>query len=198
MTSGSKGKGLWSERALIESIAQRAQGTSLGLQLGIGDDAAVIEPTDRLLVVSCDCLVEGVHFRWDWTSALQLGRKSVAVNLSDLAAMGAAAFQGAGEMGHLDATTLWVQQAAGTGRLELGKVKGIEGPVGLFTEDVPTTSKLGQLVGLFGGEFRGGRADAASMTRGDILTRDNVADVHATEGRPEECNYPLVCRTISR
>lgn len=57
--------------------------------LGIGDDCAILQvPADKHLVVSTDTLVSGVHFP-DHTSAYDIGYKSLAVNLSDLAAMGA-------------------------------------------------------------------------------------------------------------
>ncbi len=59
-----------------------------GLATGIGDDVAVL-PEGR--VVTQDTLVEGVHFRLDWTSWRDLGYKAAAVNLSDLAAAGAEA-----------------------------------------------------------------------------------------------------------
>ena len=60
------------------------------LALGIGDDAAVWRPTPgESLVVTTDSLVEGIHFRLDWTDWASLGHKTLAVNLSDLAAMGA-------------------------------------------------------------------------------------------------------------
>jgi thiamine-monophosphate kinase len=58
------------------------------LALGIGDDAAVLAAAGPL-VVSTDALIEGVHFRRAWTTPADLGRKALAVNLSDLAAMGA-------------------------------------------------------------------------------------------------------------
>jgi thiamine-monophosphate kinase len=58
-----------------------------GLAHGIGDDAAVFHDG---IVVTQDMLVEDVHFRFAWTSWRDLGYKSAAVNLSDLAAMGAA------------------------------------------------------------------------------------------------------------
>jgi thiamine-monophosphate kinase len=58
--------------------------------LGIGDDAAIWTPAaGRDLVVTTDALVENVHFRLDWTDWQSLGHKMLAVNVSDIAAMGA-------------------------------------------------------------------------------------------------------------
>lgn len=61
-----------------------------GLLLGPGDDAALWQPpAGRVLVLTQDALVEGVDFRRDWTSPHLLGRRALALSLSDLAAMGA-------------------------------------------------------------------------------------------------------------
>src|SRR5215207_3868707 len=60
------------------------------LPLGIGDDAAIWQPTwGERVVVTTDSLVEEIHFRLDWTDWESLGHKALAVNVSDLAAMGA-------------------------------------------------------------------------------------------------------------
>src|SRR5262245_13513315 len=60
-----------------------------GVLLGVGDDAAVLETrSDRHLVVAMDTIVEGVHFPVG-TDAADIGYRALAVNLSDIAAMGA-------------------------------------------------------------------------------------------------------------
>jgi len=78
------------EHALIARIHRRAGPGPSWTVVGIGDDAAVIEPERGTLdVVTTDCLVEDVHFRRAWTDARSIGVKAVAICLSDLAAMGA-------------------------------------------------------------------------------------------------------------
>ena len=74
---------------LIELIRQRTAQPRDDVRLGIGDDAAVLAvPTGQELVVAIDTLVDGVHFPRG-TAPADIGWKALAVNLSDLAAMGA-------------------------------------------------------------------------------------------------------------
>lgn len=78
-----------SEFDLIERYFRRRSRSRADVVLGIGDDAAILRPApDCDLVITTDTLVAGVHFDPE-TSAFDLGYKSLAVNLSDLAAMGA-------------------------------------------------------------------------------------------------------------
>jgi len=77
------------ERELIDMIAGLAGDKRPGLLRGIGDDCAVLEgKPGRVLLVTMDTLVESVHFDPSWHPPEKLGRKSVAVNVSDVAAMG--------------------------------------------------------------------------------------------------------------
>ncbi len=72
------------EFAFIERLAARLPERPAG-QVGVGDDCAVLE---RNRLIATDLLVEGVHFRSAWASPADIGWKALAVNLSDLAAMG--------------------------------------------------------------------------------------------------------------
>jgi thiamine-monophosphate kinase len=78
-----------SEDQLIEAISRLLSGGEPGVVVGIGDDAAVVEPGSGSLVLTTDLLAEGVHFERGSISAHDLGAKAVTVNVSDIAAMGA-------------------------------------------------------------------------------------------------------------
>src|SRR5919108_3376450 len=78
------------ERELIERIKSRLS-TPAWVIVGPGDDAAVIEPERGALdVLTTDALVEGVHFDCRFVPPDAIGHRALAVNVSDLAAMGAA------------------------------------------------------------------------------------------------------------
>jgi thiamine-monophosphate kinase len=78
------------ERGVIERIRQRLPPPSPDIVLGIGDDAAVVRGGRNLLqVLTTDALVEDIHFDRRFSTPADIGYKSLAVNASDLAAMGA-------------------------------------------------------------------------------------------------------------
>ncbi|HJP98042.1 MAG TPA: AIR synthase related protein, partial [Rhodanobacteraceae bacterium] len=74
---------------LIDALRARVHARRGDVVLGIGDDAALLDvPVGMQLVACTDTMVAGVHFL-EGTDAADLGWKSLAVNLSDIAAMGA-------------------------------------------------------------------------------------------------------------
>ena len=76
------------EFALIDTITAQAPLLD-NVLIGPGDDGAVVSLSGPEVVISTDSLVEGVHFRRDWSDAHDIGRKAVAVNVADIEAMGA-------------------------------------------------------------------------------------------------------------
>ena len=76
------------EFAVIEQlVAGRPRGARV--KVGPGDDAAVVDTPDGRAVLSTDMLVEGRHFRLDWSAPHDVGRKSIAQSAADIEAMGA-------------------------------------------------------------------------------------------------------------
>ncbi|HEX3646439.1 MAG TPA: thiamine-phosphate kinase [Vicinamibacterales bacterium] len=79
------------ERELIARIRGQLPPAPDWMLVGIGDDAAVVEPErNRIEVLTVDALVEGIHFERALVPPDAIGHRALAVNLSDLAAMGAA------------------------------------------------------------------------------------------------------------
>jgi thiamine-monophosphate kinase len=75
------------EFGLIERL-RRTMPQGGGVRLGIGDDAAWVQTRSGSCLLTADLLIEGVHFDLKWTPLYALGYKTLAVNMSDVAAMG--------------------------------------------------------------------------------------------------------------
>ncbi len=75
------------EFGLIERVRHTTP-LGRGVNLGIGDDAAWVRTPSGSCLLTVDLLIEGVHFDLKWTSLYGLGYKTLAVNMSDIAAMG--------------------------------------------------------------------------------------------------------------
>jgi len=77
------------EEGIIALVARHCPTAGPGMLVGIGDDAAVLAGGAGHTVVTTDLLVEGSHFDFRYSTPGDVGHKALAVNLSDVAAMGA-------------------------------------------------------------------------------------------------------------
>lgn len=137
------------EFGLIAAVVARL-GSSPSVLLGPGDDAAVLAAPDGRVVATTDVLVEGVHFRRDWSSAYDVGRKAAAANLADIAAMGAtgtALLVGLAVPGHLELA--WALELADGLRDEADLVGAsvVGGDTVRSTPMVVAVTALGDLAG---------------------------------------------------
>lgn len=79
----------YGEFGLIKHLTETFSFKNTSTEISIGDDAAVINPENKKIVVSTDILAEGVHFNLGYVPLKHLGYKAVVVNISDIAAMNA-------------------------------------------------------------------------------------------------------------
>jgi len=106
----------YGEFALIAAIQKVLPGNA-GVIVGIGDDAAVLRAPDGRFVATTDMLIEGRHFRREWSQPREIGGKAAARNLADIAAMGAR-------------PTALLVSFAGPGDLEVGWVLDLVAGIG--------------------------------------------------------------------
>lgn len=155
------------EFALIQAIGEhlRSENNS-DVIVGLGDDSAITKADGKPLVSCVDVLVQGVHFRVDWSSAHEIGRKSVAANLADIFAMGGAPkFLLIGLAVPADTKVSWVLELADGIRAEAELVGAqvIGGDVVRSEQIVISVTALGSLVA------------PAPITRGGAQEGDVVA-----------------------
>jgi thiamine-monophosphate kinase len=75
------------EAGVIQLLSSIFGSNHRGVDIGIGDDGAVVKTSDRTVITN-DVAVEGTHFQTEWSSAFEIGRKITAANLADVYAMG--------------------------------------------------------------------------------------------------------------
>jgi thiamine-monophosphate kinase len=188
-----------SEFALIDRHFRRAP-RHADVRVGIGDDAAIVAPTPGMeLAISVDMLVEGRHF-FAGTDAAALGHKTLAVNLSDLAAMGARARYALLAGALPDADEVWLARfmqgfRALADRHDVELIGGdtTRGPRNLCVTvigEVPAgsaTTRAGAVGGddIYVSGTLGGAALAVAAVRGDVaVDPDALAQVRTRLERP--------------
>ena len=134
-----------SEFELIRRFFERP---ARGARLGVGDDCALVVPSPGMdLAVSTDMLAEGIHFLAG-TGARRLGHKSLAVNISDLAAMGASPRWATLALALPSADETWLSEFS-AGFFELADRSGVE-LIGGDTTRSPASGSITICVTIFG------------------------------------------------
>jgi thiamine-monophosphate kinase len=154
-----------SEDELIGELRRLLAGEAPGVILGPGDDAALVEMGPHLGVLTADLLVESVHFDRDTTSPRDLGYKCVAVNVSDVAAMGGSPRYGLVSLGLPPATEpAWVVDLYG-GMLEATS----EYAMSIVGGDVSRSDRLVVSMAILGHVARGTAVKRSGARPGDRL-----------------------------
>lgn len=113
------------EFGLIDLLAKMASGEDERLLIGIGDDAAAWQGDDSIQLASVDSFIQGVHFTPETTPWQDVGWKALAVNLSDIAAMGGIPRYALVSLSLSDDTEVEDVAALYTGMLNLAKQYGV-------------------------------------------------------------------------
>jgi thiamine-monophosphate kinase len=103
-----------SEDQLVAAIRKVLSGDAPGVVVPVGDDAAVVEPGRHQAILTTDMLVEDVHFELATISPHDLGYKAIAINVSDVAAMGGSPRYGLASVGTSDSIeAAWIMELYG-------------------------------------------------------------------------------------
>ena len=135
------------EFGLIERFVSAFRGPP-DTEIWSGDDAAVVQLNDRPVVFTTDALVEGVDFELRWASGVDVGWKAIAINASDIAAMGARPTHAVVTLAMPPSTPVAVTDALGEGLKEAAERWGIAlvgGDVSRASELTVTVAMLGEL-----------------------------------------------------
>jgi thiamine-monophosphate kinase len=186
-------------KTLLPSLSM---GLSKHVLLGPGDDAAVVRWGRERVAITTDMLVEGVHFRKTWGSAEDLGHKVLAVNLSDLAAMGdVTPFVGVLSAGIQPKTPLSFIHGFYRGFSRLARKYGFDLVGGDTVRADRLTFSLTVLGRVRGAIFKrsGARVGDALMvtgTLGDAAAGLNFLEKQKGARQPKEMNF--LCRRLLR
>jgi thiamine-monophosphate kinase len=155
----------FTEDELVAELRRLLAGDAPGVVLGPGDDAALVEMGPHLGILTTDLLVESVHFERETTSPRDLGYKSIAVNVSDVAAMGASPRYGLVSLGLPSSTDpAWVVDLYG-GMLEATS----EYAMSLVGGDVSRSPRIVVSVAVAGQVARGTAVKRSGARPGDRL-----------------------------
>lgn len=156
----------FTEDELIEVIRRLLAEDMPGVTLGLGDDAALVEMGPHLSILTADMLVEGVHFDRGTVSASDLGYKALAVNVSDVAAMGGSPRYGLVSLGlPEDVEAAWVVELYG-GLRDAAR----EYAMAVVGGDTSRAEQLVVSVAVTGEVARGGAVTRSGARPGDRLT----------------------------
>ena len=165
-----------------------------GVRVGPGDDAAVVDAPDGRVVITTDMLVEGRHFRLDWSSPHDVGRKAIAQNAADIEAMGATPSAFVVAFGAAPDTPAAAAQELADGMWHEAALAGagiVGGDLVASPQWVVSVTALGDLGGRAPVLRGGARAGAVIAVAGDLgrsaaglaLCRGGIEGRGAIEGR---------------
>ena len=158
------------EFAVIERLTV-GRSRPAAVSVGPGDDAAVVDAPDGRVAVSTDMLVEGRHFRLDWSTAYDVGRKAIAQNAADIEAMGASVTAFVVAVGAPPTTAVARMTELGDGMLAEAEALGasiVGGDLVASPQWVISVAALGDLGGLPPVLRSGARAGAVIAVAGEL------------------------------